>query len=317
MPSRAAAATRRCSRWCSPWAGFWRPRPPGSGAPRRAAGWPRREIFTALSCWKRLSERGRDRSRIVAMVDERHELAVRAGDVDVLELLGVEPLDARDLRDDLVAAAGHAEAVDEVAAHRAPRGPGRPVCRLSPSWATFSRSITISDSGWSIFTSMSGGKANMPLLAAFSCSCSAKPRISAVSAVEAMTNSTGKLPPPGSAGGRMGKVWMPGMAATFCCTSGRIWKAVRLRSFHGFSPIAPEAAGREGDLEGELASPGWPCSALFTSPGRLGHLVERGVGGRVHDAEDDALVLGRGELARATGEHGDGEQRRSPPRRCR
>ena len=45
--------------------------------------------------------------------------AVRAGDVDVLELVGIEPVDALDLRDHLVAAAGDVEAVDEIAAeHR-------------------------------------------------------------------------------------------------------------------------------------------------------------------------------------------------------
>src|SRR5205814_667304 len=49
---------------------------------------------------------------------ERDGLAVRAGDVDVLQLLRIEALDAQELRDDLVAAARDAEAVDEVPAHR-------------------------------------------------------------------------------------------------------------------------------------------------------------------------------------------------------
>jgi hypothetical protein len=44
------------------------------------------------------------------------------------------------------------------------------------------------------------------------------------------------LPPPGSAGGMTGKVCTPGMAATFWATSGRIWKALRLRSVQGFRP---------------------------------------------------------------------------------
>ena len=38
-----------------------------------------------------------------------------------------------------------------------------------PSEATLSRSITSSTSGWSILVSMIGGKANMPLAAAFCC----------------------------------------------------------------------------------------------------------------------------------------------------
>src|SRR5205085_11563963 len=49
---------------------------------------------------------------------ERHELTIRSGDMHVLELLGVHALDAQELRDDLVAAAGDAEAVDVIAADR-------------------------------------------------------------------------------------------------------------------------------------------------------------------------------------------------------
>ncbi len=104
----------------------------------------------------------------------------------------------------------------------------------------------------------------MPLFAAASWSLLAKPRISAVSAVEAMTNSTGKLPPPGSAGGRMGKVWMPGMAATFCCTSGRIWAAERLRSFQGFSPSPQNPPDGKVIWKVKLVS-GISMSTRFTS----------------------------------------------------
>src|SRR5262249_2406741 len=50
---------------------------------------------------------------------ERHQLAVRPGDVDLVQLLGGEPPRALDLRDDLVAPAVDGEAIDEVAAqHR-------------------------------------------------------------------------------------------------------------------------------------------------------------------------------------------------------
>ncbi len=34
----------------------------------------------------------------------------------------------------------------------------------------------------------------------------------------------------------MGKVCTPGMAETLACTSGRIWKALRLRSSQGLRP---------------------------------------------------------------------------------
>ena len=47
---------------------------------------------------------------------EGDQLPVRAADVDVAELLGVHALRPQELRDDLVAAPRHAEAVDEVAA---------------------------------------------------------------------------------------------------------------------------------------------------------------------------------------------------------
>ena len=70
--------------------------------------------------------------------------------------------------------------------------------------------------------SMMGGKANMPLCIAFSCSLPTKPRISGASAVDAITTSTGNWPPPGSAGGRTANVCTPGIALTFICTSGRI-----------------------------------------------------------------------------------------------
>ena len=53
-------------------------------------------------------------------------------------------------------------------------------------------------------------------------------------------NSTGNWPPPGRAGGATGNIWMPGIACSFCCTSGRIWKMVRLRSSHGLMTMPPK-----------------------------------------------------------------------------
>ena len=100
--------------------------------------------------------------------------------------------------------------------------------------------MTNSDCGWSILTSISGGKANMPLCIAFCWILLANSRICPVSAVEARTNSTGNWPPPGSAGGVTGNIWMPGMACSFCCTSGMIWKMVRLRSSHGLTTMPPK-----------------------------------------------------------------------------
>ena len=73
---------------------------------------------TALSCWNCFSSRGsvvvfKRRER-----RERHELAVRPGDVDLRELIRRQPLGALDLRDHLVAAPLDAEPVDVVAAEQ-------------------------------------------------------------------------------------------------------------------------------------------------------------------------------------------------------
>ena len=93
---------------------------------------------TAFSCWKRFRSRGCGRRLEGRERRERHELAAGAGHVDVCELVGREALGALDLRDDLVAAALDAEAIDVVAAeHRRevaaglPRGsrPARAACR--------------------------------------------------------------------------------------------------------------------------------------------------------------------------------------------
>ena len=106
-----------------------------------------------------------------------------------------------------------------------------PICRRSsPIEAILSRSSTISACGWSIFVSMIGGKANIPLAVAFSCNWRAKSRMTWGSAVEAMTNSTGKFPPPGKAGGTTAKRLIPGMVASLAETSGRISLGVRSRS---------------------------------------------------------------------------------------
>src|SRR5918996_1039129 len=86
---------------------------------------------------------------------------------------------------------------------------------------------------------MRGGNANIPLAIAFAWSCLAKSRISALSAVEAITNSTGNWPPPGSAGGAMANAWTPGIAETLAWISGRISNTDRSRCCHG-SNTAPQ-----------------------------------------------------------------------------
>jgi len=61
--------------------------------------------------------------------------------------------------------------------------------------------------------------------------------------VEVITNSTGKLLPPGSAGGVVAKIWKPGIRDSLACTCGRISNTVRVRVPHGSStmPLKPSA----------------------------------------------------------------------------
>ncbi len=80
----------------------------------------------------------------------------------------------------------------------------------------------------------------MPLAAAAAWICWAKASTSGVSAVEDTTNSTGNWPPPGRDGGVTGNTCTPGMAASFCATSGMIWKIVRLRLPQGLTTMPPK-----------------------------------------------------------------------------
>ncbi len=60
---------------------------------------------TALSCWNLFSSRGSVVVFSVANVESGTSLPSGAGDVDLLELLGSQPVRALDLRNDLVAPA--------------------------------------------------------------------------------------------------------------------------------------------------------------------------------------------------------------------
>jgi hypothetical protein len=81
---------------------------------------------------------------------------------------------------------------------------------------------------------------NIPLANAFCTSCSANSRSRSGSAADAITKSTGKSPPPGSAGGVSGITRMPGI-----CDSGPIDSissccAVFVRSLHGVVTMPPK-----------------------------------------------------------------------------
>ena len=59
------------------------------------------------------------------------------------------------------------------------------------------------------------------------------------SAVDAIMKLTGKLSPPGRAEGITGNIWIPGMPASFCCTTGRYATVGVLRTPHGFKTMPP------------------------------------------------------------------------------
>ena len=78
---------------------------------------------------------------------------------------------------------------------------------------------------------------NTPLAYALATSWFANPSSSRGSAVEAITNSSGNCPPPGSGGGVVAMTRTPGIALSFPNASGRICSVVRFRSLHGFTPM--------------------------------------------------------------------------------
>ena len=80
--------------------------------------------------------------------------------------------------------------------------------------------------------SIIGGNAKLPLARALSLICSAYSNISSGSAVDALTNSTGKSLPPGRAGGVTGITVTPLIFLNALCTNGLIYGALRFRSLH-------------------------------------------------------------------------------------
>ena len=169
------------------------------------------------------------------------------------------------------------------------------VAMSSPSAATLSRSKTSSISGWSILRSMMGGNANMPLVAATCCNCCANDKICSGSAVADRMNSTGKFPPPGSAGGGTIVERMPGDA---------IGQGLHLRHDleDGALPFAPrlehqaaEAVVRKGDLKNLLLF-GHLVKLAGERIGVERGLINRCVRRRLDDAHDEALVLRRREF---------------------
>ena len=182
-----------------------------------------------------------------------------------------------------------------------------------PSEATLSRSITSSTSGWSILVSMIGGKANMPLVAAFCCNCCGELQ----DHLRLGGGGDDELDRELAAAGQRRRAWptmvrMPGMRLTFCCTSGTIWNTVRLRSPQGLSTRPPKP------LSGKVI---WKRlrrlrHAHQLAVDRLGvkrGLVDRRIRRRLDDAQDDALVFRRRQFLGRHHEHRNRQQAQRDP----
>ena len=116
-------------------------------------------------------------------------------------------------------------------------------------------------------------------------------------AVEAMTKLTGKLSPPGSASGMIGNIWMPGMAPSFCCTTGRYAFVGVLARAPWLQHHSAEAAARIGDLKCE--SRVRDISEDFSSGIRItDRIVDRRVRRRGNDAKNHALIFFRRQFFR-------------------
>ncbi len=89
-------------------------------------------------------------------------------------------------------------------------------------------------------TSVIGGKANWPLLAASCTSFCAKATISSCGAVDEMTNSTGNVPALGNADGRNAGARTPVIPLSFGDSSSWMANMLRFRSSQGFTSMPPK-----------------------------------------------------------------------------
>ena len=191
---------------------------------------------------------------------------------------GIEAVDALDLRDDLVAAPGDIEAVDEVAADHAEMS--APILHVKTERRDFVAidhdlglrlvDLGVDDRRESEHAALHRGG----LQVAWQIRESAPAR-----RWNDDESRPGNCRRPEAPGGMTGNISMPGIAASFCCTSGRIWKTVLFRSPHGFRTIPPKPLAREGDLESEVGFRE-TLENLARGIGEGGGLIDRGIGRR-------------------------------------
>ena len=222
--------------------------------------------------------------------------------------MGIEPIDPLDLRDDLVGAAGDVEAVDEIAAHH--RGK---VCADLLEVETERRGLVVIDHDLSLrlidFCIDDWRESKLATLH--------RGRLQLLGEIEHLLRLGGRkdartrpgnCPPPGRAGGINGNIWMPGIVLSFSWTLRHELKRRFLPLAPGLEHHAAEATRRKSELKSEIRFRETE-EFLLCCVGKRGGLFDRCVSGRIDDAEDDALIFGRRQLAI----HRDGELEEEKP----
>ena len=187
-------------------------------------------------------------------------------------------------------------------------------CMLSPIEAALSRSMTNSAL---LLVDLDVGDRRKSELAAghpSSASCCANATNCSWSAVEAMTNSTGKVPALGSGEGRNAGARIPATPMSLCASSSWMVKDASLALAPRLHQHAAEAAIGERDLEG-LIELGLGRIDMLDLFGERSELLERRVGRHVDRAEHHALIFFRRELDGREHVHRDDEQGEHDPHR--
>ena len=247
----------------------------------------------------------------MAKVDSGTSLLLRSRDVDLRQLVGGQALRALDLRNDLVAAALDAEAVDVVPAQQG----GKVLAGLAQVNALRAELVAVEDDFGlrlvefqirvGVDEQAAGERLRCTSWLAKSMSCCG-------SAGEAITKSTGKSPPPGSGGGVSGITRMPAIFDSGPTDSTSKLLCCLLPLAPRLGHHAAETAGRRSDLKDALALGERVIDVVDLVREQLG-LIDRRVGRGLNDSEDHSLVLCRRQLPlREHVERNDQQRPRSP-----
>src|SRR3990172_1160703 len=232
--------------------------------------------------------------------------AVRTGNVDLLELAGVETVHPLDLRNDLVAAARDVEAVDEVAADQ----PAQVAADLLQAEPQGGHLVPVDDEfglGLVDLDVDQRREGEHPALHRLHLQVLGEFQDLAGFGRRSHHEFDREIAAAGE--GRRGDREDPdaGNLLQRLLDTGENLEDGSLAIIPWFGDHAPETGVGEGDLEGEVG-----FRHLVEDPvdlrGEEAVLVEGGVGGRVEDAEDDPLVLHRSQLLGGHDEHRHGDE---------